>query len=394
MALLILIPAPVAFTSALQEPSAALPETREAPGGASALNEFSAALSRALAEEEGNYFFSPYSIRTALAMAYAGAEGETARQMEEVLGFASKEQLADSALTKLIGESSGEFLFRTVNAVWAQRGSRYRPAYEQVLTETFSSSLNRADFKDSPESARAQINQWAYEATESRISDLLPPGSVTRDTSLVLADAVFFRAAWEVPFLEERTRPDHFHLQDGTAVSVPMMRGSLSAGYLLSADMTAVELPYTGGEFSLLLLMPADLPEYERTLSGKLIGEVTERLDFGSVELTLPRFTFTSEYALKPLLSRMGLWIPFSGQADFSGMSAEEKLFISDVHHKAFIAVDEAGTEAAAATAVVMAKTSLPVQPAIVVFDRPFLLFIRERETGAVLFSGRILDPR
>jgi len=251
------------------------------------------------------------------------------------------------------------------------------------------------DFASALEESRVTINNWVSEQTEGRIEDLIPQGALDPLTVLVLTNAIYFNAAWAEPFEEKLTEEGTFHLLDGGEVTVPMMRQTKSFGYAEGEGYQAVELPYDGWELSMVILLPqaGEFESFEGALDAGRVDGIVDDLVHRQVALTMPKFEFESGFSLKDALAALGMPDAFTGAADFSGMTGERDLFISEVLHKAFVSVDEAGTEAAAATAVVMTKMGMPEEPVEVSMDRPFIFLIRDVETGAILFVGRVIDP-
>jgi len=365
-------------------------------------------LYQALKETDGNLFYSPFSISLALAMTYAGARSETAEQMAAVLHFLLEQDSLHPAFNWLSAElatrgqgaqgKDGEgFRLNIVNAIWGQKDYEFLPAFLDVLAENYGAGLRTLDFINAAEQARLTINDWVSDQTNERITNLIPPGAVTDLTRLVLTNAIYFNAAWEYPFEKQRTANGPFYLLNGGQVTVPMMRETESFGYTEGEDYQAVELPYDGDELSMVILLPAsgNFEAFEAGLGAAQVEDIIASLQPARVALTMPEFKFVSEFSLNGALSQMGMQDAFSpDEADFSGMTGTEKLFISDVIHKAFVAVNEAGTEAAAAIAVVVGTTSMPVEPtAEVTLDHPFIFLIRDIQTGTILFVGRVLDP-
>jgi len=380
------------------------------PGGQALLVEgnsaFAFELYQALKGEEGNLFYSPYSISLALAMTYAGARGETAEQMADTLQFMLDQNSLHPAFNWLDAELAkrGEgaegkdgdgFRLNIVNAIWGQKDYEFLPAFLDVLAENYGAGLRILDFITETEKSRLAINDWVSDQTEGCIKDLIPQGAIDEWTRLVLTNAIYFNAAWKYPFDEKMTADGPFYLLDGGQVSVPMMKQTESFGYTEGTGYQAVELQYDGGELSMVILLPeaGKFEAFEEGLQAQQVCDIISGLQPTEVALTMPQFEFDSEFSLKDTLAEMGMPIAFSGGADFSGMTGNPELFISDVVHKAFVAVDEAGTEAAAATAVEMALTSVPPPPVEVTIDRPFIFLIRDIDTGAILFVGRVLNP-
>jgi serpin B len=357
-----------------------------------------------LFDEQANLFCSPYSISLALAMTYAGAREETAQQMAETLHFTLPQDRLHSAFNALDAAlaTRGEhlnadqrFRLHIANALWGQEGYAFLAAFLDELAENYGAGLRVLDFVGEPDGSRQTINEWVEQQTEDKIKDLLPPGSISSDTRLVLSNAIYFNAAWLYPFEEEVTRDGTFHLLDGGEVTVAMMAQSERLGYTAGQGYQAVELPYLGGELSMVILLPAQgtFQDWARTLDAGQLAAILDDMERTQVQLTMPRFTFESGFRLRDALVQLGMRDAFGGTADFSGMTGKRDLFISDVYHKAFVAVDEEGTEAAAATAVVMELTAAPAEPIEFKVDRPFVFLIRDIETDAILFLGHVVDP-
>jgi len=366
---------------------------------------FAFELYQALKEKEGNLFYSPYSISLALAMTYAGARNETAEQMADTLQFMLEQDRLHPAFNWLDAElatrgegaegQDGEgFRLNIVNAIWGQKDYTFLSTFLDVLAENYGAGLRILDFITETEASRLAINQWVSDQTEGRIEDLIPQGAIDALTRLVLTNAIYFNAAWEYPFDEDITADGPFYLLDGGQVSVPMMKQTEAFGYTEGEGYQAVELQYDGNELSMVILLPeaGQFQAFEEGLQPQQVCDIISGLQPTLVALTMPKFEFDSEFSLKDTLAEMGMPIAFSGEADFSGMTGAPDLCISEVLHKAFVSVDEAGTEAAAATAVV-GETGMPGQPVEVTIDRPFIFLIRDIETGAILFVGRVLNP-
>ena len=251
------------------------------------------------------------------------------------------------------------------------------------------------DFISAPEKSRITINDWVSNQTEGRIEDLIPQGVIDALTRLVLTNAIYFNAAWLNPFNEDLTTDGTFYLPDGSETVVPMMSQTESFGYLDGDGYQAVELPYDGSELAMVIMMPdsGKFGTFEDSLDIEKVGAIMDGIESKQVALTLPKFEFESEFSLADTLAAMGMPVAFSGAADFSGMTGTKELLIGDVLHKAFVSVDEAGTEAAAATAVVMELTAVPEEPIEVTIDRPFIFLIYDIETEAILFLGRVANP-
>jgi serpin B len=364
---------------------------------------FAFELYQALREEGGNLFYSPYSISLALAMTYAGARGETAQQMAAVLKFMLDQDRLHPAFNWLDAElatrgegakgKDGEgFRLNIINAIWGQKDYEFLSDFLDVMAENYGAGLRILDFINETEQSRVAINNWVSKQTEERIEDLIPQGEINELTRLVLTNAIYFNAAWEHLFNGKITADGPFYLLDGGQVIVPMMKQTESFGYTEGEGYRAVELLYDGGELSMVILLPeaGQFEAFEEGLQAQQVGEITSDLQATYIDLNMPKFKFDSEFKLNDTLVGMGMPVAFSSSADFSGMTGNPELYISAVVHKAFVAVDEAGTEAAAATGVDMHLTALPKQ---VTINRPFIFLIRDIETGAILFVGRVLNP-
>ncbi len=356
--------------------------------------------------KDGNLFYSPYSISIALAMTYAGARGETAQQMADTLHFLLSQDRLHPAFNALDlelarrgegaeGKDGEGFRLNVVNAIWGQKDYKFLPEFLDTLAQNYGAGLRILDFVSAPEESRATINKWVSNQTEGRIEDLIPQGLINALTRLVLTNAIYFNAAWDHPFEEDMTQNGLFHLLDGGQVSVPMMKQTESFGYAEGEGYQAVELPYDAGELSMIILLPqADQFEaFEGPLDAQRVEHIVNALEPRRVTLTMPRFEFEFSFRLRQTLAKMGMLVAFSGDADFSGMTGNRDLFIEDVVHKAFVSVDEAGTEAAAATAVIVPIGMPPGEPVNVTVNRPFIFLIRDIETRTIQFLGRVTDP-
>jgi len=359
-----------------------------------------------LRKKEGNLFYSPYSISVALAMTYAGARGDTAEEMAATLQFLLEQDRLHPAFNWLDAElaSRGEgaqgkdgegFRLNIVNAIWGQKDYGFLSTFLDVLAENYGAGLRILDFINETEKSRLAINDWVSDQTEDRIKDLIPQGAIDVLTRLVLTNAIYFNAAWKYPFDEDMTADGPFYLLDGGQVTVPMMQQMQSFGYTDGEVYQAVELLYDGDELSMVILLPAsgNFEAFEEGLEAQQISDIISDLQLAQVTLTMPKFEFDSEFSLKDTLAEMGMPAAFSEAADFSGMTGTRDLCISAVLHKAFVSVDEAGTEAAAATAVIVGETAVPGQSVEVTVNRPFIFLIRDIETGSILFVGRVLNP-
>jgi len=352
--------------------------------------------------EPGNLFYSPHSISIALAMAWAGSAGSTETQMADVLHFTLLQDRFHPAFNALdldlmsrgLG-AADEFRLSIVNAIWGQTGHSFEQSFLDVIAENYGTGLHLLDFVSEPEGSRIIINEWVDYQTEGRIENLLPEGSITVSTILVLTNAIYFKADWISQFDKARTQPNDFHLLGGGQVSVDMMSQDTNLMYVQGTDYQAVEMPYKGDDTSMVVILPdaGELEDFETSLNATAIDTIIDALSIEYMTLTMPKFSFSYEMEMSQVLKDMGMTDAFDpGLADFSGIDGTRELFISHVVHKAFVAVDEEGTEAAAATGVIM-PTSAPPPVLQMVVDHPFIFLIRDKETGAILFLGRVLDP-
>jgi len=362
-----------------------------------------------LQSQPGNLFYSPYSISSALAMTYAGAEGGTAEEMAATLRFLLDQENLHPAFNALdqkldllaeleVPKDQGDpFQLNIANAIWGQQDFHFEDDFLDLLAENYGAGLRLLDYISQPEESRLAINQWVSDETKEKIQDLIPQGGITNDTRMVLSNAIYFKATWLEEFNKELTEEGIFYGLEGEEILAQMMRTGQDASfrYLKEDGYQAVELPYIGSQVSMLVLVPDQgrFEEFEDQFSIEELNRTLDGLSYSPVELTFPRFEFETEISLASTLSAMGMPTALSEAADFSGMTGAKDLFISDVFHKAFVSVDEEGTEAAAATAVVMSLTSMPESPIEFTVDRPFLFLIREHETGTVLFMGRVVNP-
>jgi len=393
---LLAMAAPLGFS---QVPASQKPDA--ASSAAVSSNAFAARIYGRLREGEGNIFFSPYSIHSALAMTCAGARGDTEKEMTAVLQIAPGEEFHRSAgaLIRELNSARERGLELVVaNALWGQEGFGILDDYLAVVRDFYGAELRQLDFVRAAEQARETINSWVARQTRDKIRDLLPPGVLDRFTRLVLTNAAYFKAAWTHPFQKGATRDAPFTLMSGDRVMVPMMEQEDSFGYAESESYQVLSMPYGRGEASMLVLLPRDsskLSEIEASLSGEKLEDTCTRIQPRTVHVYLPRFEFTCQFDLKATLSALGMSSAFdAARADFSGMTGQKDLFISAVLHKAYVRVDEEGTEAAAATAVVMKLTAaIPQEPVVFRADHPFLFLVRHKRTGAVLFMGRCANP-
>jgi serpin B len=357
--------------------------------------------------QPGNLFFSPHSISLALAMTYAGARGSTAQEMQQALRLGLPPASLHPAFNALQLElakrekdrsdpTKTNFRLSVVNALWGQTGYKFTPDFLDLLAVNYGAGMRLLDYRANPEAARGVINQWVAGQTADKIQNLIPSGAIDANTALVLANAIYFNAPWLVQFSSGATQPGPFTLPDGSQKNVALMHITKQFAYSKGSGFSVVELPYAGGEVAMVLLVPdaGQFDAFEKGLSAAQWETIRGGLKSTQVNLALPKFQFSSEFNLNAPLKKLGMTSAFQpGQADLSGMDGTRSLFLSQALHKAFIKLDEQGTEAAAATAVVVGVTSMPAEPVTLTVDRPFLFLIQDKPTGEILFLGRVLNP-
>ena len=369
-------------------------------------NRFALDLYQSLRASGDNLFYSPFSISLALGMTYAGARGVTGAQMADVLHFDLPQNELHPAFNQLdlnlasSGEAENEnqqpMQLNIVNAVWGQQGYPFLPEYLDLLALNYGAGINLADFTTQAEPVREEINQWVSDQTQERIQDLLAPGVVDASTRMVLVNAIYFKADWQDQFDANNTHQAPFYLLDGTDVTVDMMADNMFLPYLRGENFQAVELPYAGGSAVMDIIMPDEgqFAAFEAALDWSSLEAILAAMQPVDMYLSMPKFTFSSDFELAPMLAGMGMPDAFcAGAADFSGMDGTGSLCISNVIHQAFVAVDEKGTEAAAATAVVMEESAMIFTGLELPIDHPFIFLIRDLDSGQILFAGRVLDP-
>jgi len=349
----------------------------------------------------GNLFFSPYSISTCLAMVYGGAREESANQMARVLHFDGGQAAVAAGFSDLQGQlrairEKNIVALTVANGLWTQAGHLFLPAFLDSARNLYGANVNQVDFHTAAEPTRTAINDWVDKATMGKITDLIPPGALNAATRLVLVNAIYFKGDWAKPFKKSGTVPAPFHLTSGGQVQAPLMSNSGFFKYAEIGGVQALELPYRGPDVSMVVLLPeaGGLPKLEGSLNATKLEEFLNQLKTVEINVFLPKFKLTRQLELAPILAGMGMADPFSPQADLSGIDGARDLVISDVIHKAFVDVNEAGTEAAAATAVTVRSMAVHRQPTLVFrADHPFLFLIRENHSGSALFLGRLADP-
>jgi serpin B len=367
-------------------------------------NEFAFSLYQKIAGAEPNrgknVFFSPYSISTALGMTYAGARGETAQQMAAALRFNEDQEALHRSFRDLAARLDGTgkpYQLKIANALWGQRDFPFEAQYLSLIEKYYAGGFQTLDFAQAPEAGRTTINQWVERQTAGKIQELLRSGDISPATRLVLTNAIYFKGEWETSFDIKQTRPAPFKVIPGNTVEVPMMVRTGQLPYTETDTLQAVELPYAGKDLAMVLLLPKDdLGSLEQYLSRQQVGILLTQMQSTRLSLQLPRFKFDARYALQnqEYLPALGMVDAFdSRKADFSGLTGRRDLAVSGVFHKAFIDVNESGTEAAAATGGAVSLTSLPSREIVFRADHPFLFLIHHKPTGSILFMGRIANP-
>ncbi len=367
---------------------------------AKANNQFGDDIYSHLAQEPGNLFFSPSSISSALSMVWGGAELETADEIKSTLGIQldeSKHHTANGELVRLLNSHGKSYEMRLANRLWGQHNLNFHNAFLNVMLNDYRAPLGKVDFEKDLEGSRKQINAWVEQQTNNCIRELFKPGILDGDTRLVLVNAIYFKADWLMPFNKSATRDETFRLDSEKEVTVPMMHRTDDMHYGESNDAKILRLPYANQDLTMTVVLPktfGSIGEVEKSWLRPNSPLSTVKLTKREVQLQLPRFKVESEFRLDAVLKQMGLSRAFSNSAQFGRMTTDENLKIGAVVHKAFVEVNEEGTEAAAATGIGMKVTSAPVsEPVTFHVDQPFLFFIRHEPSGSVLFAGRVINP-
>jgi serpin B len=365
--------------------------------------EFAFDLYAKLKDKSGNLFFSPYSISTALALAYAGADGSTKDQMAATLHF--DDSIADNRFHKLFGQMAKTFnqqgqkggcLLSIANALWLQKDYPFLPAYLKLMESCYDAGFETVDFEKNTEPVRKQINQWVEDKTNHKIKELFKKDSLDEQTRLVLTNAVYFKGSWVLPFSKDNTKDTPFYINKSDTIDVPMMYQKEDFNYADCGVVSLLQLPYEGKSLKMLILLPKDIDgigRLEKQLNTDQLGLWQKELSEQEVMVYLPQFKTTCEFSLAETLKKMGMTDAFTDAADFSGMAKYEDLFISSVVHKAFVEVNEEGTEAAAATGISVEGTAMPAAPTMFCADHPFIFMIQDNITNSILFIGRVADP-
>jgi len=401
--------AALTMTSACRESDSSLADSPAVTSVVNSNTEFALDLYQQLKTRPGNLFFSPFSISTSLAMTYAGARGQTENEMAKTLHLSLPQQdlhMAYGKLTAWLGkvQNGNRVVLATANSLWCQQEYRFTDSFLNIARTQYRADIQSVDFKNAAESARAEINSWVEQKTKGRIKNLVAPNQFTSDTLMVLCNAVYFKGTWQKQFDPKRTKSLPFVTNGDNYVDVPMMDvtskfttfHAQNFNFKAIADnFKAIVLPYAGGDFSMIVFLPDTydgLPNLERRLNADNLHKWIAELDQTpkhTVSVRLPRVKITQEFQLVKVLSTLGMPSAFSLDADLTGMSSVKPLFLSDSVHKAFVEINEEGTEAAAATAHIASRS----QGDSFLADHPFIFLIRENRSGSILFIGRVSDP-
>jgi len=367
----------------------------------SANNQFALDLYSELKKNEGNIFFSPYSISTALAMIYEGARGKTAEEIQSVFHFPTDSNLRRSSFAAIhnqLNKPDSKYKLSIANALWAQNDYKFLNDYLTTLQQYYAGKATNVDFKNSTEESRQTINKWVEDKTNQKIKDLFPQNSLDNMTRLVLTNAIYFKGTWVKQFEKNQTRDEDFRLSSVNTIKIPMMRRTdenAKFNYTETDNLQILEMPYEGDKLSMMVLLPKNdnLSSLESSLTSEKINDWKSKLREQRVDVFMPKFTFDTKYFLNETLAKMGMPTVFTN-ADLSGMDGTLNLFIQKVIHQAFVDVNEEGTEAAAATGVSVGFKSMPQQQVVFRADHPFIFAIQDKDNGNILFLGRVANPK
>ena len=375
-------------------------------------NAFALDLYAQLKNNEGNLFYSPYSISTALAMTYAGARDQTAEQMAQTLhfpeckgsdspGWMRTTEQFHRAFGRVIDRlnqqgKKNDYQLSVANALWGQKGYPFLDSFIELNNQYYDARIKQVDFVKETEKTQKKINQWVEDKTNEKIKNLIPQGALNALTRLVLTNAIYFKGNWAEQFDKDMTKNADFFVSSDKTVTAPLMYQKEDFKYGQSDTLQLLELTYKGEDLSMLILLPKEkdgLADMEKELTTRNLAEWQKKMHKQEVEVFLPKFKMTSQFSLAETLEKMGMPDAFDvGKADFSGMTGNKDLFVSAVLHKAFVEVNEEGTEAAAATGVMMSLSMALEQP-VFRADHPFVFIIKDNNTGSILFVGRVVDP-
>lgn len=364
-------------------------------------NAFALDLYAKLKTKQGNLFLSPYSISTALAMTFAGARGDSEKQMTAVLHFIPDNNQLHPSFGSLRAQlnaiqGKGDVELHVANALWMQDDYAFLKSFLDCIEKNYDAVMNRVNFRGASEAVRIKINRWVEEKTKDKIKDLIKPGVLDSLTRLVLTNAIYFKGNWASQFETSKTKQDTFWLDSSKSIEVSLMAQKADFRYVETESLQILELPYTGNELSMIVLLPREIGGLDALETSLTVENLTNWLNLlkkREIRVFLPKFKMRSQFSLSQTLASMGMPDVFTSKADFSGMTDNKNLYISAVIHQAFVDVNEEGTEAAAATAVAMTLLSMPSPPPVFRADHPFLFLILHNSSKSILFLGRIVNP-
>src|SRR6056297_1462357 len=362
-------------------------------------NRFAIDVYKELKENKSNLIFSPFSISTAMAMTYAGAENKTAKEFQKTLFFLEDKQLFHQEFNHLFqgiaSDKKSSVEFHNANSLWIQQNFKLKDEFLNITKKYYSSALYYTDFNQKGKSAE-KINGWVEKNTQNKIRNLIQPSALGSDTRLVLINALYFKGRWDKPFRKEKNSEEPFTTARNEEVTTTFMNGQIKTWYYKDCLKEIIEIPYTNKDYALMIILPKNyrkLKWVERFLSVKCLERYEKKKEKYNVKISIPKFNMDSEFNLKDLFQELGMKEAFSGDADFSGMTEKPKLFIDEVIHKSTINVNEEGTEAAAATAVIMRRTAVLIENVTFKANRPFIYAIKNTNDGSIYFLGKVVNP-